>query len=154
MNFFPALALLFFLVPLFEIYLLIKIGGIIGAGPTVFLVVFTAVVGAWLLRQQGLSTFMRFQQSLARGQLPAHEMLEGLVLVMGGALLLTPGFFTDAIGFFCLLPPSRKLFVQWLMRRASVHIRAHHPEQRPGNRVFDGEYHESESDEDMDHRLR
>jgi len=93
---FQILFLLFLLIPLLEIYLLIKVGGIIGALPTVFIVVFTAVLGAWLLRIQGLSTLMRVRSTLAQGGIPAVEMLEGAVLLVAGALLLTPGFFTDA----------------------------------------------------------
>ncbi len=87
------IALLFLLVvPFVEIYLLLQVGGIIGAVPTIFLVVLTAVLGAWLLKQQGLATLQRFQASLAQGTLPAYEMVEGPILLVGGALLLTPGF--------------------------------------------------------------
>lgn len=107
------LLLLFLLVPLVEIYILIKVGGLIGAIPTVFMVVFTAVLGALLLQAQGISTLRRFQETVARGQVPALEMLEGLFLLIGGVLLLTPGFFTDAFGFACLITPLRR----WMVRR-------------------------------------
>jgi len=112
-----ALFLVFLLVPLIEIYFLIQVGGIIGPIPTVFLVVFTAVLGAQLLRFQGLSALRRVQASMARGEMPAMELLEGVVMLVGGALLLTPGFFTDALGFMCLIPPLRKKMIQWAIGR-------------------------------------
>jgi len=104
---FPLIVVLFLAVPILEIYLLIQVGHVIGAGWTILLVVLTAVIGAWLLRIQGLSTLLRAQQKLRDNQLPASEILEGMALVVAGALLLTPGFFTDAIGFLLLFPPTR-----------------------------------------------
>lgn len=109
--------LLFILVPIVEMWVLIEVGSKIGALPTIFLVFFTAVVGLALLRQQGLSTLLRVNQRMEQGQLPAAEILEGMLLAVGGVLLLTPGFVTDIIGFACLLPPSRKLLVASLLRR-------------------------------------
>jgi len=100
-----------------EIYLLIKVGGIIGALPTVFMVVFTAVLGAWLLRIQGFATLARVRRTMAQGGIPAIEMLEGAVLLVSGALLLTPGFFTDAIGFLCLIPSLRRAMIRWMLGR-------------------------------------
>jgi UPF0716 protein FxsA len=117
MHPFQFLFLLFLVVPLVEIYLLIKVGGIIGAFPTVFLVVFTAVLGAWLLRLQGFSTLKRVRTTMEQGGIPALEMLEGAVLLISGALLLTPGFFTDTIGFLCLVPPFRRNLVRWALGR-------------------------------------
>ncbi|HSH28432.1 MAG TPA: FxsA family protein [Thiohalobacter sp.] len=118
MNPFAVLLLLFLTVPLVEIYFLIKVGGWIGAVPTVFMVVFTAVLGALLLRHQGFSTLQRLQLSMTRGELPAVEMLEGVVLVISGALLLTPGFFTDALGFLGLIPPLRQALIRaWIARQ-------------------------------------
>ncbi len=109
--------LLFLLVPLVEIYFLIQIGGAVGAGLTILLVVFTAMLGAVLVRTQGFSTLTRVQTQLARGNLPAMEMLEGLLLFAAGALLLTPGFFTDAVGFVFLVPPLRRKIVAHLLER-------------------------------------
>nr|CAA6829375.1 MAG: Exlusion protein FxsA [uncultured Thiotrichaceae bacterium] len=120
MRTFPLFAVLFFLVPLVEIYFLIQVGGVIGVLPTVLLVVLTAVVGAFLLRQQGLSTLARFQSSMGQGKLPATAMFEGVMLIIGGALLMTPGFFTDAIGFACLLPFSRKWLAKAMLSKVSV----------------------------------
>ncbi len=118
MNFFRLLLVLFLTVPLVEIYLLIKVGNFIGALPTVFLVVFTAVVGVVLLRLQGFATMRRVQAMLARGEIPAVEMLEGVALLVSGALLLTPGFFTDTIGFLLLVPPLRRRLILWLIERS------------------------------------
>ncbi len=100
-----------------EIYLLIQVGESIGALPTIFMVVFTAVLGVALLRWQGLVTLTRVQTAMARGELPAVAMLEGMFLLVAGALLLTPGFFTDAIGFALLIPPLRQFLAQSLIMR-------------------------------------
>ncbi len=115
---FPLLVLAFLTVPIVEIYLLIKVGQVIGAGWTVALVVLTAVIGVWLLRLQGLSTLLRARQKLEHDELPAQELLEGVCLVVAGALLLTPGFFTDMVGFLLLLPPTRR----WLVRRLAARM--------------------------------
>jgi len=117
MPLFRLLFLIFLIVPIVEIYLLIQVGEEIGAGWTVFLVVATAVVGAGLLRQQGLATFFSAQQKMAEGELPASAMIEGVMLLLAGALLLTPGFFTDALGFLILVPMLRKRFAQSLLNR-------------------------------------
>ena len=103
--------LIFIAVPILEMWLLIQVGSRIGALPTVGLVLLTAVVGLWLLRKQGLQTLVRANQKMERGELPAKEMVEGICLAVGGALLLTPGFFTDALGFACLIPGLR----HWLL---------------------------------------
>jgi len=115
---FPLIAVIFLLVPIIEIYLLIQVGQVIGAGWTIFLVVFTAVIGVWLLRIQGLSTLTRAQQKMQQNELPAREILEGMGLVVAGALLLTPGFFTDTVGFFLLFPPTRI----WLVSRVAARM--------------------------------
>jgi UPF0716 protein FxsA len=111
------LFLIFLVVPLIEIYLLIQIGSIVGAGTTIFLVVFTALLGALLVRTQGFSTLARVQSQLANGQIPAVEIIEGLFLFIAGALLLTPGFFTDAVGFIFLTPPLRRLIIHSMIDR-------------------------------------
>ena len=84
MKIFQILFLVVLIIPFAEIYLLIQVGGIIGAFPTILLVVFTAVLGAWLLRQQGFATFQRFQENLAQGEIPAYEMIEGPIILVGG----------------------------------------------------------------------
>lgn len=121
----PALFVVFLLVPLLEIYLLLEVGGIIGVGWTIFAVVFTAVLGAALVRMQGFATVNRIRSQMDQGQLPAVELFEGVFLLVAGALLLTPGFFTDAIGFACLTPPFRRAVIHYLIRRGTiVHTRS------------------------------
>lgn len=117
MHVFRLIFLFFLVVPLLEIYLLLKIGGMIGVFKTVFMVVATAVIGAWLLRMQGFATWQRLQASMARGEIPTLEIIEGPILLVGGALLLTPGFFTDILGFLCLIPITRRNFALYLMEQ-------------------------------------
>jgi UPF0716 protein FxsA len=113
--------LLFLLVvPVLEIYMLLHIGAVIGVIPTIFSVVATAVIGSWLLRQQGFATLQRLQQSIAKGSLPAKEMMEGPILLVGGALLLTPGFVTDTIGFLCLIPTTRTAIVNYALKNMVI----------------------------------
>ncbi|PHS70042.1 MAG: exlusion protein FxsA [Methylophaga sp.] len=114
---FRALFLVFLIVPLIEIYFLIQVGYAIGAGLTIFAVVATAIIGVGLLRMQGLSTMQRAQLSMAQGQIPATAMLEGIALLFSGAMLLTPGFFTDTIGFILLVPIFRRGLVKQLFNK-------------------------------------
>ena len=145
---FPIFIAIFLIVPILEIYLLIQVGSVIGALPTIGLVVLTAVIGAALLRMQGLITYTRFNQALSEGRVPAAEIMEGIALLIGGALLLTPGFFTDAVGFLCLLPLSRRAMVEYIAKRFSpisaVNIGGIHTNSSRGN-VYEGKvtkYHE------------
>ncbi len=112
--------LLFIIIPLVELYLIIKVGGIIGAFWTVILVLATAFIGVNLLRYQGMSTLARAQQSMSRGALPAMEMMEGMALAVAGAFLITPGFITDTLGFLCLIPATRQAIIRYIMANASV----------------------------------
>lgn len=137
------LFLLFLLVPLVEIYFLIEVGEVIGAIPTIGLVVFTALLGAMLLRFQGWMTLQRTRLSLAQGQLPAVELMEGVVLLFSGALLLTPGFVTDAIGFAGLIPPLRRALIRGFLRRSTTRYSQFRPPPegpRAGQRTIEGEY--------------
>jgi UPF0716 protein FxsA len=118
------LFLIFVGLPIIEMWLLLKIGAVIGPLPTIAMVVTTAVIGAALLKQQGLDTLTRAQQRMSSGQVPATEILEGLMLAVGGALLLTPGFVTDAIGFVCLIAPLRKILVAALIKRGVMQVQA------------------------------
>jgi len=124
MRTFPIFFTLFLVIPIIEIYFLIKVGEVIGIFPTILLVISTAVIGAGLLRQQGLSTLARFQQNLSNGKIPAQEMVEGIILAVGGALLMTPGFVTDTMGFLCLLPFSRKFIATNVIKRSSAKFTA------------------------------
>ena len=112
--------LIFFITPIVEMYLLIEVGGYIGALPTIALVMITAVIGVSLLRIQGLSTLTRGVGRLQGGELPAREMVEGLLLAVAGALLLTPGFVTDGIGFVLLTPPLRSAIADRVLARVQV----------------------------------
>lgn len=114
---FFVLLLLFFAVPLVEIYVLLEVGSVIGALPTIALVVLTALVGAGLIRAQGLATLRRVQQELEQGELPAIGIIEAALLLVAGALLLTPGFVTDTLGFLILIPPLRRRAIQVFLER-------------------------------------
>ncbi|MGH6899547.1 MAG: FxsA family protein [Geminicoccaceae bacterium] len=109
-------------VPLLEIALFIEVGSWIGLGPTLALIVLTAVIGAWLLRWQGIGVLLRAQRQLADGVLPVAEVFEGLCVVIGGALLLVPGFFTDAVGALLLVPAVRRGLYRQVRRRIEPHI--------------------------------
>jgi UPF0716 protein FxsA len=128
------------LAPLVELYFLIKVGGVLGPIPTILLVVFTAVVGVALMRQQGFTTLARVRYGMARGEVPAMEMLEGVIILACGILLLFPGFLTDALGFLGLIPPVRRAVVQLALARAVVRVQT--PARRPGEgpRVIEGEF--------------
>ncbi len=98
-------------------YILIEVGGIIGAWPTIGLVVLTAVIGVGLIRAQGFQTLTRGIARLDAGEIPATEMVEGVMLALAGALMVTPGFVTDAVGFVLLTPPLRRRLAMELLRR-------------------------------------
>jgi len=148
---FPILFLLFLTVPLVEIYLLIEVGRRIGPLPTIFLLVFTAVLGALLVRMQGMQTFIQIQQAMGQGRMPATEMIEGIMIMFAGALLLTPGFFTDAVGFLFLVPGVRRGLIGALISRqiqdSTTHDVSSVFKERPGResgtgsggRVIEGE---------------
>ena len=139
MPLFRLLFLLFLVVPVIEIYLLIAVGSRIGAPSTILLILLTAVLGAALLRIQGLNTLARVQRSLDQGELPAMDLLGGLQLLVAGAFLLTPGFFTDTVGFILLVPHIRNRVAQSLLQTVfQAHIHRYH-----SSRVtLEGEYWE------------
>jgi len=125
------LILLFTIVPLVELYILIKIGSHIGGFNTILLVIMTAVLGAWLARLQGLRTLQQIQSSLSQGQIPAEELIDGVLILAGGILLLTPGVLTDLFALVLLFPSTRTHFKRWLRRRfdrmvASGDVRLHY----------------------------
>lgn len=134
-------------VPLIEIYVLIQVGSVFGALTTVALIVLTALLGAGLLRWQGFATMQRVKQALARGELPAIEMFEGVILLICGALLLTPGFFTDLIGFIGLLPVLRRSFIIWLISKGMMTRHVNARSKTPGrqedsqdHRIIEGKF--------------
>jgi UPF0716 protein FxsA len=122
----------FILLPLLELYVIIQVGQVIGVLPTLTLMLITGVVGAILARSQGRLAWTRFNQTLAAGRVPAREVIDGALVVFGGALLLAPGFITDAIGIFLLLAPGRALTRSILKRSA-----ARTPTGRPVVFIYD-----------------
>ncbi|MCG6947131.1 MAG: FxsA family protein [Deltaproteobacteria bacterium] len=111
------LFLAFTLIPFIEIYLLIKIGGQIGAFNTVLIVILTGLLGASLARLEGIKTMTKVRDSLNRGDLPAEEMLDAMLIFVAGVVLLTPGFITDLTGLALLVPKLRYRFKRWLRRK-------------------------------------
>lgn len=106
---FARLLLLFIVVPIVELFLFSFIGSRIGLWPTLAIIVITAILGAALTRSQGRQALMNFQQALAQGRMPHQEVTDGLLILIAGAVLLTPGFLTDAVGFALLMPPVRQV---------------------------------------------
>ena len=111
------LILLFTVVPVVELALLIKIGQHIGVSYTLAIVILTGIVGAYLARSQGFRTLRRIQEDINQGLMPADKIFDGVMILCGGILLLTPGFVTDLIGFMALVPFTRHLIKLWLKRK-------------------------------------
>jgi len=119
-NMLRAWPLLFFAIPLIEIYFLVQVGEEIGAGMTILLVIITAVIGVTLLRQQGMRTLLKANQAMQAGHMPAQEMFDGFMLAAVGILLVTPGFFTDGLGFLLLVPAVRKALLQAILKNVTL----------------------------------
>jgi len=111
------LFLAFTLVPVIELYLLIKVGAVIGSFNTILIVIVTGFVGASLARMQGLQTMTRVQNNLQQGIMPAEDLIDALIILVAGIVLLTPGFITDGAGLFLLFPATRYYFKRWLRRK-------------------------------------
>ena len=147
---FPAIFVLFIAVPIVEIAVLIKVGGLLGFLPTIGIVILTAVLGTAMLRAQSMSTLASVQSKLNAGEVPALQLMEGVALLIGGVLLLTPGFVTDAIGFFCLVPATRRWMIKRILARSNLVVmssaqyrdgQAESQSSRPSNGdVIEGEY--------------
>jgi UPF0716 protein FxsA len=110
----PWLFILFVLVPALELYLLIEIGTVIGAGNTFLLIIGTGLLGSWLAKSQGLATWRSMNQRFNQGQIPGKELMDGAIILVCAALLLTPGVLTDAIGLAGLIPVTRSMFRKML----------------------------------------
>ncbi|MGH2754940.1 MAG: FxsA family protein [Actinomycetota bacterium] len=123
---------LLLVVPIAELYVIVQISQELGVLPTIALLIGISVAGAWLLKREGMATWARLQQTLARGQMPTNEVTDGALILFGGALLLTPGFLSDVVGLVLLLPPTRaavkiiarRAFRGWAARRTGVFGRA------------------------------
>jgi UPF0716 protein FxsA len=130
------LFLVFLVTPVVEIAVFIKVGGLIGTQATVAIVLFNAILGAALLRSQGLTTLRRAQESLERGEPPVEAVVDGVGLIVAGALMITPGLVTDAIGFLLLIPPLRRWVTMALFRRLArssmVHFQVLHSSHHTG----------------------
>ena len=123
---FAALALLFLVVPFIELFVLIQVGQAIGALPTIALLVVVSIVGAWLVKKEGLGVVRRAQEQARRGQVPATELVDGVLILFAGALMLTPGFFTDVVGIALMIPAVRSALrgvaSKQLSRRAALRL--------------------------------
>jgi len=140
--------LLFIGIPLTELYFLIKVGSQIGAFPTIFLTIFTALLGGWMVRIQGFSTLLRVREAMEKGEMPAIEMLEGAILLICGFLLLLPGFITDVVGFIFLIPPVRRWLLTVGLQSSGIlrPIQGAPAEPARKQEVIEGEYRREEDD--------
>jgi UPF0716 protein FxsA len=148
---------LFVVVPILEIYVIIQVGQAIGAWWTIALLIADSVIGSMLMRSQGRAAWRRFQLALAEGRMPAREVVDGVLVIFGGAFLLTPGFCSDVIGALLLLPPTRAVVRRFLVRRFSFRILTDVPSPgMPGGvrrRGPDGEFVEGTATEIDPRRL-
>ncbi len=145
----PAILVVLLVVPLVELYFLIQVGQSIGALPTIALCILTALLGGGLLRQQGFQVLNRARENLDRGEAPALELIEGAALVVGAVMLMIPGFVTDAIGFACLLPFTRKPLVRAVLARMHVSVRGRsrgQPREPDSRRTIEGEFERRDRD--------
>lgn len=104
---FPLLALLFLVVPFLELFLIIKVGQAVGAGWTIGVLVLISIVGAWMVKREGVGVLRRARARIRAGEVPGNELTDGVFILFAGALLLTPGFLTDMLGILLLIPPVR-----------------------------------------------
>lgn len=118
------LLLVFIVVPIAELYVIIQVGELIGVVPTLLLLLLDAILGSWLLKHQGRSAWRRFNQALAERRMPGKEVADGFLVILGGALLIAPGFITDIFGVLFLLPPTRavarRVLRRWTVGRVAV----------------------------------
>lgn len=114
---FSRLLILFILVPMLELMLLIEVGKVIGFWATMGIIVFTGIIGSALAKQEGLAVWTKFNSRLQQGQLPGTELVDGLIILVSGALLLTPGILTDVVGFLGLIPVTRKFIRIYTQKR-------------------------------------
>lgn len=117
------LFLAFSLIPLIEIYLLVKAGSFIGAETTIIIVLLSGFAGAWLARQQGMSVMNKVRADMAHGVPPTGQLVDGMLILVAGAVLLTPGFVTDACGIALLIPPVRARIKEFLRRKMEESVR-------------------------------
>jgi UPF0716 protein FxsA len=133
-----ALALLFLLVPVAELYVIYKVGDAIGIGWTFLLLAADSLLGSLLLKSQGRAVWRRFNEHLEQGRMPHREVIDGVLVIFGGAFLITPGFLTDIVGVPLLLPPTRAVVRRFLVRRLGRRVMVGSACDRP-RRDFDVE---------------
>lgn len=141
---------LFFIIPLIEIALFIVVGGEIGVISTLLLCVLTAIIGAVLVRAQGLQTIWSARTSLNRGELPVTALFDGLCIGIAGALLMTPGFFTDGMGFSLLVPAVREKLRHYVATRFDLSVQTGHPRDYPQTRdpeIIEAEFERLDRDD-------
>ncbi|MFL5779698.1 MAG: FxsA family protein [Thermoleophilaceae bacterium] len=152
----PLLALIaiFIVVPLAELYVILRVGDAIGLLPTLAILVADSLLGSWLLKTQGRAVWNRFNAAVGAGRVPHREVIDGVLIIFGGAFLITPGFITDIVGVFLLLPPTRavvrRIARRSIERRAVVRVasRAGRSRRRSGGQDYDVEGTASEVDWD------
>ena len=135
---------LFILIPIIEISLFIEIGSIIGSFYTIVLIFITAIVGVFFVRQQGISTFQKLTLQLQNLETPVQTMFEGLVILISGILLITPGFFTDALGFLGLIPFTRIIFIKLV---ASYILSRYGKQSNQNKNTIEGEFIDIDEEE-------
>ncbi len=140
---FARLLVLFIIVPLVELVLLLRVGSKIGLIPTIAVIVVTAILGAALTKRQGMQTLARYQEALNQGRIPHEELIEGLMILVAGAVLLTPGFLTDAVGFLLLIPSFRRSICDRLAQSIRQKFGAGQNGNNPG-RANDGGFSDTE----------
>lgn len=139
MKIFRVLFIAIIVMSFLELYVLIAVGSILGAFLTILLIIASAGLGSYLLKEQGIATWQRFQETLARQEVPAYELMEGFLILIGGALLLTPGFITDAVGLICLLPSLRKTIISYIMKYYFI------PPNNANENVLEGEFRKEDN---------
>jgi UPF0716 protein FxsA len=153
------LVLLFLVVPIVELYVIVQVAQGVGVGETILLLIVVSLAGAWLVKRQGLAVWQQFNQTINQGQIPHREIVDGALVLFAGALMLTPGFVTDALGLLLLLPPSRAVVRNVLMTRFKAgrvvmfgagrfnSFRAGGTAKAGGSEVWDAESWETDPDE-------
>ena len=132
-------------VPLVEIYLMIKVGGIIGAFNTIFLIFFTAVTGVFFARLEGLNAIRSGFGQLIKNEIPVYEIISGAALAFAALLLIIPGFLTDIIGFLLIIPVTRKFFIKKISSKYSKNV---------NDNIIEGEYQETDTDNNNDKMIK
>lgn len=123
----------FTLIPVLEIYFLIKLGSYFGAFTTILIVIGTGILGAYLVRIQGIKTMFQVRENVNQGIMPAEDLIDAFIIIVAGVVLLTPGFITDTIGFLLLIPTTRTLFKKWLRHRLEARYIQKVPQEPPKN---------------------